>query len=53
MVSCVRIYALIYWIAIDINNALEPGKRINEDIVSYVVSQGVSNLSPEAVKEMI
>ena len=38
---------------LDINNALEPGKRINEDIVSYVVSQGVSNLSPEAVKEMI
>ena len=38
---------------LDINNALEAGKRINEDIVSYVVSQGVSNLSPEAIKEMI
>lgn len=37
----------------DINNALEQGKRINEDIVSYVIAQGVDNLSPESVKEMV
>ena len=37
----------------DINNVLEQGKRINEDIAAYVVSQGAIHLSPEAVKEMI
>ena len=37
----------------DINNVMEQGKRINEDIVSYVVTQGAANLSPESVKEMI
>lgn len=38
---------------LDINNALEHGKRINTDIASYVVSQGVANLSSESVEEMI
>ncbi len=37
----------------DINNAVEQGKRINEDIVSYVITQGTDILSPESVKEMI
>lgn len=37
----------------DINNAPEEGKKINEDIVSYVVAQGAANLSPESVKGMI
>ena len=37
----------------DTNNAMEQGKKINEDIVSYVVAQGVANLSPESIKEMI
>lgn len=37
----------------DINNVTEQGKRINEDVVSYVLSRGVEVLSPESVKEMI
>ena len=37
----------------DINNVMEQGKRIDEDIVSYVVAQGTSSISPESVKEMI
>ena len=37
----------------DINNVLEQGKRINEDIIVYVVSQGIKHLSSESVKEMI
>lgn len=37
----------------DINNVLEQGKKINEDVVAYVISQGTAQLSPEAIKEMI
>lgn len=37
----------------DINNALEQGKKISEDVASYVISQGTACLSPESVKEMI
>lgn len=37
----------------DINNVMEQGKRINEDVISYVLSRGVEVLSPESVKEMI
>ena len=37
----------------DINNVLEQGKRINEDVISYILSQGAACLSPDSVKEMI
>ena len=37
----------------DINNAPEQDKKINEDTISYIISQGVANLSPESIKEMI
>lgn len=37
----------------DINNVVEQGKRINEEVVKHITSQGTAHLSPESVKEMI
>lgn len=37
----------------DINNVPQKEKKINDSIVSYVVAQGTSILSPDSVKEMI
>ena len=37
----------------DINNVSEHEKKINEEVIAYIISQGMLHLSPDSIKEMI